>query len=407
MMSPIVCTRCTKEFTWEQAYWQQSTPGSERHAPPGHGDFRPRVFCPHCGFLIAEWDVDSHEDRDRWKWYEDREKVNAEKELPPSPFSIWGHQISAVPYSDKRIDIKQVKGFLADDSIKDEQKEQVAYAMSLVPGIDMQTATIDSALYHAAYNGIKEAVKILLKAGANPNYKTPSGKTPLLEASGKGYAEIVDDLLEAGADSNDQNVFAAHTPLIMASMNNHAEVIQILLQHGADINRKNQFGATAMSHAGDDVKKLLQEAETLKSPNEYERLSPEQPDADEGLDNGYDQIEKTLLGLKDRIAVIPEQHVAKGFSFGSGAGQAQQQIPIICNNINDAVEALRKGRDPNGNPITADQIGSGLQNLIEATRRPGFDTLLMRAINDEGLIRLKDCLKEMEKVSHRLQGFSG
>lgn len=247
-MSPIVCAKCMNDFRWDEAYWQQNTPGSDRHAPPGHGDFRPRVFCPHCGFLIAEWDVDRHEDRDRWKWYEDNEKVNAEKELPPSPLSMWGHQISAVPYSDKRIDIK--------------------------------------------------------------------------------------------------------------------------------------------------------------APNEYERLSPEQPDTGEELDNGYDQIEKALLGLKDRIAVIPKQYAAKGFIFGPGAGQAQQQIPIICHNIDDAVGGLKTGRDLNGNPITPGQVGIGLQNLIEATRRPNFDLLLVHAINIEGLIKLKECLKEMEKIARRIQDIS-
>lgn len=44
-------------------------------------------------------------------------------------------------------------------------------------------------------------------------------------------------------------------------------------------------------------------------------------------------IVQELLTLKTKISELPEQYPAGGFSFGPGAGQAQEQIPIICRNI--------------------------------------------------------------------------
>jgi ankyrin repeat protein len=113
-----------------------------------------------------------------------------------------------------------------------------------------------------ADSGILEAVEILLKAGANPRFKAPTGWTALLLAARKGHADIVQTLLNHGADPNDQNVFAAHTPLILAAMGNYEEVVRILLEAGADLKRKNQWGRTALSHARPktEIWKILIEA---------------------------------------------------------------------------------------------------------------------------------------------------
>ena len=45
------------------------------------------------------------------------------------------------------------------------------------------------------------------------------------------------------------------------------------------------------------------------------------------------EITQELQTLKTKISELPEQYPAGGFSFGPGAGQAQEQIPIICRNI--------------------------------------------------------------------------
>ena len=77
-----------------------------------------------------------------------------------------------------------------------------------------------------------ERVRALIDKGANVDVRDKHGVTPLYEASGKGYTEIVKLLLNASADVN-----AAHTtgltPLFWASENGHTEVVQLLLEAGA------------------------------------------------------------------------------------------------------------------------------------------------------------------------------
>ena len=118
----ITCASCKKDFTWNEAYKQQSTPGSQFYNPPGHGNFRPRAFCPNCGFLVAEWDIDRYEDRDRWKWYGENAQANQGRELPPSPLGIWGKDIipdAQVTVREDRIDIKLLRPLPSVEAPKD------------------------------------------------------------------------------------------------------------------------------------------------------------------------------------------------------------------------------------------------------------------------------------------------
>jgi ankyrin repeat protein len=145
-----------------------------------------------------------------------------------------------------------------------EADQELAKAIDLVNKYreDVGTAGFNAALLKAAERGISEDVEILLRSGANPNYKAPSGWTPLLMAAGKGHDEAVKVLLEMGADPNDQNVFARHTPLILAALNRHLEVAKTLVKAGTDVNRKNEWGHTALRHAKGNpgLEKILTEA---------------------------------------------------------------------------------------------------------------------------------------------------
>jgi ankyrin repeat protein len=138
-------------------------------------------------------------------------------------------------------------------------------------GVDVNSRGHDgrTALMEAAYAGHKEMAKLLLDKGANFGMKKNDGATPLsfaqggkfteiinminqaadlINASSKGDAKAVQDLLNKGASINAQGE-DGRTALMEAVYGGHAEVVQILLDKGANPNTKKNDGATALSFA--------------------------------------------------------------------------------------------------------------------------------------------------------------
>lgn len=101
------------------------------------------------------------------------------------------------------------------------------------------------------------AVEAALSAGADPNVSQSQMTTPLIEAAGRGEAEIVRLLLKAGAEAN-RAAPAGLTPLIAAVSTRRLAVIPLLIEAGADPRRQTKHGS-ALDLAADDpeVSKLL------------------------------------------------------------------------------------------------------------------------------------------------------
>jgi ankyrin repeat protein len=125
-----------------------------------------------------------------------------------------------------------------------------------------------TALHAAAASGRREALEILLRAGANPNVQQQNGWTPLIFAAKAGqpkireaeYAGIVQALLAHGAKVDVQQE-DGWTALMEAAQEGRAEIARILLEAGANPDLKNADGETARTLAAKadraDVLRLL------------------------------------------------------------------------------------------------------------------------------------------------------
>jgi hypothetical protein len=115
-------------------------------------------------------------------------------------------------------------------------------------GVD--PADRNTALIHAAFHGHMEIMNLLINKGADVNWKNPKdeNRTPLMAAAENGKPEITRLLLEKGADVN-ASLTSGSTALQFASMRGHVEVMKLLLGSGADINAADDSGMTALIKA--------------------------------------------------------------------------------------------------------------------------------------------------------------
>ena len=103
-------------------------------------------------------------------------------------------------------------------------------------------------LVEAADKGDGQKCQQLLKSGADPNAKGPSGLTPLQSATYRGQAEVVTLLLKARADLEAKSD-SGKTALCYAADNGHATVVTLLVKAGAD---------------AEEALKLVRKAEAIK-----------------------------------------------------------------------------------------------------------------------------------------------
>ncbi|RYP05212.1 hypothetical protein DL765_009909 [Monosporascus sp. GIB2] len=119
---------------------------------------------------------------------------------------------------------------------------------------------IDRYLDSPVYFGLEEVVKAIV-GKYDLDVKDSYGRTPLLLAAGNGHGDVVQQLLEKGADIEAKDDYG-RTPLIVAAWRGYRAIVQQLLEKGADIEAKNSFRGTPLSHAAENgheaVVQLLQ-----------------------------------------------------------------------------------------------------------------------------------------------------
>ena len=119
------------------------------------------------------------------------------------------------------------------------------------------SVAVDGTLHRSSLKGEMELVEKLLNAGANPNATNSFGYAPLHVAVSAGQTAIVEALLNAGAnpdvvpsESSEAGATLKHcagmTPLHFAAHGGHAEIIDALLAAGADPNAADGAGTAPL-----------------------------------------------------------------------------------------------------------------------------------------------------------------
>ena len=108
-------------------------------------------------------------------------------------------------------------------------------------------AQVVSPVADAAERGDKDAVRSLLKQGADVNGSQGDGMSALHWAAARGDAELADMLILAGANIAAVTRIGQYTPLHLASKAGSAPLVNALIKGGADVNmRATTSGATSM-----------------------------------------------------------------------------------------------------------------------------------------------------------------
>ncbi|MFT6765801.1 MAG: ankyrin repeat protein [Alteromonas naphthalenivorans] len=134
---------------------------------------------------------------------------------------------------------------------------------------DLQDPEGNTALMYAIRNNNEDLTRLLLngtptrRRRTNSNLRNTKGQSPLAIAIDQKNKNIVQLLLEAGADSNIQDNFN-NTPLMYAALNGHVGITKLLLNAEANPNLQDNNGNTALMHAAHkglkNIAKLLLKA---------------------------------------------------------------------------------------------------------------------------------------------------
>ena len=133
-------------------------------------------------------------------------------------------------------------------------------------------ATIYTPLCRAVrYNDVTEVKAWVKKYGIEAiNHQNKRGETVLHWIARNGNGEILDLLINAGADIDAKNSLGS-TPLLEATQKNNVQAAETLIKHGADVNVQDIYGDTplhlAVAHEDLRLALLLRENGAVENHN--------------------------------------------------------------------------------------------------------------------------------------------
>ncbi|PYR71725.1 MAG: hypothetical protein DMG20_01940 [Acidobacteria bacterium] len=134
------------------------------------------------------------------------------------------------------------------DAAKNVDREAVRSLLKQGANVNATQADGTTALHWASYRDDLESADLLIRSGANVNARNDLGATPLWAACQNGSESMVGRLLTAGANPN-AALLLGETPVMVAGRSGSPAVVELLAAKGANVNARAARGQTALMWA--------------------------------------------------------------------------------------------------------------------------------------------------------------
>ncbi|KAJ3630726.1 hypothetical protein MTP99_011904 [Tenebrio molitor] len=211
------------------------------------------------------------------------------------------------------------------------------------PGANVQDSSGYSALHHAALNGHREIVKLLLEHDASANIVDVKGSSPLHLAAWSGNVDIV-RLLLSGPSICNVNLTTKddETALHCAAQYGHTTVVSLLLQHACDAGIRNCRGETALDLAAQYGRLETVELLVRTDPSLIQCLRRAAPDTvyphtplHLASRNGHKAVVEVLLGAGFSVNMRTKSGTA--LHEAALCGKVEVVKTLLEHNVNTAI----------------------------------------------------------------------
>jgi ankyrin repeat protein len=234
-----------------------------------------------------------------------------------------------------------------------------AAALTLATLQAAPAASSDAVVADAAMRGDADAVRTLLRDGADVNAAQGDGMTALHWASLNGDLAIVNVLLPAGATTEPLTRVGRYTPLHLASSRGHGAVIARLLEAGAKATTPTATGVQAIhlaaqSGTADGIRALLDRGAEVNVVDETHGRTPLVFAASQNrlaamkvlIERGADPNRATrVIDYQERAAADSTARTIRARTIAATTGRTVDQPQNVSNTTDpNAVAAAGRGR---------------------------------------------------------------
>ncbi len=141
--------------------------------------------------------------------------------------------------------------------VKKRAKRKQKRVGKVQPVSQIDQKKLDNALYLAVVSGDCDKIRKLVKEGANVNCRNSSSSfTALIGSAYHNQLEAMKLLIRLGADLDSRDVDGA-TALMWTAMRGYPKAVELLIKRGAKLNLKDGDDRTALACASDKCEEIL------------------------------------------------------------------------------------------------------------------------------------------------------